>query len=87
MNLTINKHLEAKTVKYNKYKHKKCKWMTNGILISIRYRDKLYAKLKSTSINDNQYLGYLTNFKTYNRILKNTLSSQDSLLPESISKI
>ena len=29
------KHLPIKRIKFNKYKHKKCKWITNGILKSI----------------------------------------------------
>ena len=30
------KHLSIKRIKFNKYKHKKCKWITNGILKSIK---------------------------------------------------
>ena len=36
------KHLPTKMVKFNKYKHKKCPWVTNGILNSIQYRDSFY---------------------------------------------
>ena len=32
------------TGKFNKYKHKKSKWITYGILKSIRFRDNLYQK-------------------------------------------
>ena len=35
-----------KLVKFNRYKHKKSTWMTHGLLTSIRYRDKIYKKLK-----------------------------------------
>ncbi len=38
-----NKHLPSKTVKYNKYKHKKTKWITNGPLKSIYYK-MIYTK-------------------------------------------
>ena len=38
------KHLPKKTVKFNKRKHKKSKWMTYGILKSINTKDKLYKK-------------------------------------------
>jgi hypothetical protein len=69
----INKHFQAKIVKYNKYKQKKCIWITYGILKSIRYRDRLYIKLKSTSSDSNNYLFLSTQFKTYNKILKYTL--------------
>lgn len=36
-----------KKVKFNKYKHGRNDWITSGILRSIRYRDKLYKKLKN----------------------------------------
>ena len=36
------KHMPCKLVKFKKHKHKKSKWITQGLLKSIRYRDKLY---------------------------------------------
>ena len=39
------KHLAPKTVKFKKQKHKLSQWMTNGILNSIKYRDKIFLKL------------------------------------------
>ena len=51
----------------NKYKHKKTKWVSNGILKSIKFRDWIYKKLRMT-----KSAGYLTiniNLKTYNNIL------------------
>ena len=36
------KHLPSKIVRFNKYQHKISPWITNGILASIRHRDKLY---------------------------------------------
>ena len=38
------KHLSKKMVKFNRQKHKKAKWMTNGILKSINTKDKLNKK-------------------------------------------
>ena len=35
------KHMTGKFIKFNKYKHKKSKWITYGILKSIRFRDNL----------------------------------------------
>ena len=34
------KYFPQKTVKYQKHKHKKSKWITNGIIQSIKNRDK-----------------------------------------------
>ena len=37
-----NKHmLPCKLIKFNQYKHKKSQWITQGLLKSIRSRDKL----------------------------------------------
>ena len=36
------KHMPCKLVKLKKYNYKKSKWITQGLLKSIRYRDKLY---------------------------------------------
>ncbi len=41
-----NKHMPSKLIKCNKYKHKKSKWVTFGILKSIQFRDNLYKKTK-----------------------------------------
>ena len=49
--------------------------MTNVILKSISDRDKLYIRLKALSINDRQYENTLINFKTYNRLLHQTIRS------------
>ena len=36
------KHMPNKLVKFNRYKHKKSAWITQGLITSIRYRDKMY---------------------------------------------
>ena len=46
------KHLPKKMVKFDKRKHKKAKWMTNGLLKSINTKDRLYNKLIRTDIED-----------------------------------
>jgi len=51
----IRKHLPVKTVKFHKHKHKKTPWITQGILVSIRYRDRLYADLHMTEQDDENY--------------------------------
>ena len=44
----INTHFQLKVVKFNKHKHKKCKWMTNTLLTEIKNRDELYRSLNFT---------------------------------------
>ena len=68
-----DKHMPTNMVKCNKYKHKKSMWITQGILRSIQYRDKLYKQLKLTHPNSSHYGIINTNLKTYNTILKHTI--------------
>ncbi len=63
------KHMPQKIVKFNKYKHKKSKWITYGIIKSIQTRDNMYKKYKMTDPNANNYYTLKTNLKTYNIIL------------------
>ena len=70
----INKYFPVKYVKFKKYKHKRSKWISKSILRSILYKDKLYVKLKATPVNSDQFQGTLTNFRTYTRILRQTIN-------------
>ena len=67
---SIKKHFPTKLVKYQKHKHKKSKWITTGIINSIKFRDKLYKRLRNTPITDELHETLKTNLHTYNRILK-----------------
>jgi hypothetical protein len=69
---TLAKHLPIKTVRFNKHKHKRMKWITHGIIRSVKYRDKLYGKMKKARTEQEYYL-CKTNLQTYNRILKQTI--------------
>ena len=63
------KQIDSKRFKYNKYRHKKCKWITFGLLKSIEFRDNLYRELKKTPIDMDDYRNKKINFRTYNRII------------------
>ena len=67
------KCLPSKYVKYNKHKHKKNKWITNGIIRSIKFRDNLYRQLKHTVPGSQEYHTLKTNLRTYNNILRNSI--------------
>ena len=75
----IDKHFEYKQIRYNKYKNKKCQWITKGILKSIAFRDKLYIKYKSTPIDSVQYNNLKVNLKSYNTILRKTIREAKTL--------
>ena len=56
------KHFPNKKVRFNKYKHKRSTWITMGITISIKHKDKLYRILRQTCQNDESYnVSALTN--------------------------
>ena len=59
-----------KKVKINKHKHKKSKWITQGIIRSITFRDKLYMKMK---LSPKDYTAIQINLKTYNNLLKRNI--------------
>ena len=65
--------MTGKLVKFNTYKHKTSKWITYGILKSIRFRDNLYKKLKLTNPVLREYDILYTNLQTYNKILKRSI--------------
>ena len=68
-----DKHFLTKYVKFNKHKHKKHKWITNGIIKSIKHRDKLSLSLKRTNRNNPKYNTMKQNLKTYNGVLKKSI--------------
>ena len=73
------RHFTAKTVRFDKYKHKKNSWITRGILNSIKFRDKLYVKLKKTSPNTSLYNTLKINLSTYNKILKENIKQAKNI--------
>ena len=70
---SIRKYLPLKIKKFHKHKHKESKWITQGIIRSIQFRDKLYKRLKDTPITNDLHETLRTNLKTYNRILKQSI--------------
>ena len=78
-----NKHMPCKLMKFNKYKHKKSTWITQGLLKSIRYRDKLYKQLRLSNPNALHYNTLKFNLKTYNLILRKSIISAKQIYYES----
>ena len=63
-----NKHLPKRIVRFNKKKHKKAKWLTNGILNSINTKDKMYKKLmKADNLDEVMYANLKAEFNDYKR--------------------
>ena len=70
INQAKNKYMKSKLMKFNKYKHKKSTWITQGLLASIRHRDILYKQIKLTNPDSPEHEMLLINLRTYNVILK-----------------
>jgi len=68
-----DKHLPIKYVKFNRHKHKKAKWITKGLIKSIKYRDRLYRDLHTTLSTSDAFQRKKTNLATYNGILKKAI--------------
>ena len=67
------KHLPSKIMRFNKYRHKISPWITNGILASIRHRDKPYYQKSQIPTADANYHILESNLKMYNRVLNKAI--------------
>ena len=68
------KHLPKKTVKYQKKRHKKSKWISNGILKSINTKDRLHKVLVQTDpANTILYERRKEGFKQYRAELRKSI--------------
>ena len=72
------KHLPYKFVKFDKYRHKNSKWITHGVIKSIKNRDKLNRELKFTDQSSERYAILKNRLSTYNKILKKTIREAKS---------
>lgn len=72
------KHFPVKTVRFNKYKHKLHNWTTDGILNSIKHRDKLYKQKNSTTKGTVLYLERKNTLQAYNNILNKLIREAKS---------
>ena len=51
----------------------KSKWMTNGLLTSIKMKDKLYKTLFQTTVNTDLFIALKTEFKFYQKVLRRSI--------------
>ena len=83
---SMYKYFPIKTVKFNKRKHNRTKWITSGIIKSINNRYNLYRKLKETSPDSPLYYQYKINLRTLNIILKRSIFIAKKSLSNSIKQ-
>ena len=74
-----DKHLPTKIVKLNRKKHKRAKWMTNGILKSINTKDKLYKNLVKMDMEDVQYTRLKAEFIHFKNTLRQSINAAKRL--------
>ena len=55
--------MPLKRVKFDKHKHTKSNWITAGLIRSIKFRDKLYLKMKQTPTHSEAYANIKINIK------------------------
>ena len=70
-----NRIMPKSKKKFNKYLHKKQPWVTYGILKSLRHKDKLYKKWKTTNPEDPMIQQHKENFKIFFNVYKRVLSN------------
>ena len=67
------KYLPKRRVIFNKRKHSKKPWLTQGLLNSINAKDKLYKRLLQTPTDSPDYQQLKTNVKTYKNIIRRAI--------------
>ena len=74
INHARKKHLPIKLVKYNKKRHKKSCWMTNGILETINTKDKLYKIfIQADKTNIDRFNTLKSDYQAYRARLGKTI--------------
>ena len=71
-----NKHLlvPTKKIKFNKYKHKKNKWIPSGILKSIKTKNMICKQLQQTKPeNTEKFVTLKVRFKRFHKILRQSI--------------
>ena len=73
MTKTKNTFFPVKYVKFHRHRHKRNRWITFGILRSIKSRDKMYVKFKQCPRNTEEHHTLKNNIHVFNSILKRTI--------------
>ena len=72
-------HMNKKTVKFNRRKHKRDPWITFGILHSINRKNSLYKKLKKTNSESDVYEVRKQQFNQFKNTLRRTINHAKKL--------
>ena len=70
---SMETHMQKKTVKFNRRKHKRDPWITFGILRSVNKKNQLYRTFKQTKMNLEIYETRKQRFNQYKNTLRKTI--------------
>ena len=73
MKKTKDTFFPVKYVKFHRHRHKKNRWITFGILRSIKSRDKMYVKFKQCPRNTEEHHTLKNNIHVFNSNLRRTI--------------
>ena len=65
-----DRHFPYKFEKFHKHKHKNDKWISFGIIQSIKTKDTMYLKFKRRNKQSSEYSALKNNLYVFNCILK-----------------
>ena len=75
----MESHMDKKTVKFNRRKHKRDPWITFGILRSVNKKNKLYKCLKQTKSDSTIFEERKQRFNRYKNTLRKTIAQAKKL--------
>ena len=84
---SIETHMQKKTVKFNRRKHKRDPWITFGILRSVNKKNQLYRTLKQTKMNLEIYEIRKQRFNQYKNTLRKTIKPKRSIFQTSLADL
>ena len=77
------KHLKPVKIQFNYYKHQKNPWISMGIINTIKFRDKMYKRLRLTNCDSPMYETLEKYLKNYNSILQRNINAANFFYYES----
>ena len=80
----IKKYFPLKRVRFNKYKHQDNNWITSGIMRSIKFKDKLYKRIKTTPTSNPLHQVLKQNLRVYQNILRTLIKNAKAKYYENV---